>query len=143
MALLLEGIIINDIEEWDEKIPIAEIVPLYSKYDWPLIKVYGKDFREELIDMYQTVTKLNLWSWFENESPPQNKGYCFWYVWETDIETGEKILKKHPFIRNIAENIADNSGHSGMTFGFCMRCMHQIAKRGFNVWREDILNNKI
>ena len=44
---------------------------------WPLVKVYGLDFRTNLLDMTKTTTRLNLWNWFKNESPPENEGYQF------------------------------------------------------------------
>ena len=35
--------------------------------EWPLIKVYGRDFRPMLKDMADTVDRLQLWKWFANE----------------------------------------------------------------------------
>ena len=93
MVLFLEGFLVNDIEDWDEKIPFAEAVPL-SEYDllqdkevWPDVKIYGNDFRNELIDMYNAVTRLNLWEWFKNDEPPKCAGYMFWNVYVKNDDT--------------------------------------------------------
>ena len=34
------------------------------KEEWPYIEVYGGDFRGCLKDMADTVTRLELWDWF-------------------------------------------------------------------------------
>lgn len=83
--------------------------------EWPLVKVYGQDFRPNLLDMAQTTTILNLWNWFKNESPPANAGYQFW---------GDENINK------ISDGL-ENNEHSGATFGYCMRQMQFIAKNGF------------
>lgn len=83
--------------------------------EWPLVKVYGQDFRPNLLDMAQTTTRLNLWNWFKNESPPANAGYQFW---------GDENINK------ISDGL-ENNEHSGATFGYCMRQMQFIAKNGF------------
>jgi len=45
--------------------------------EWRLVKIYGMDFRSNLLDMAQTTTRLDLWNWFKNESPPENKRLLF------------------------------------------------------------------
>ena len=83
--------------------------------EWRLVKVYGMDFRSNLLDMAQTTTRLNLWNWFKNESPPDNDGYMFW---------------GHENVNKISDGLEKND-HSGATFGYCMRQMQFIAKNGF------------
>ena len=87
---------------------------------WRLIKVYGTDFRPELLDMAQTITRLGLWDWFKNEKPPDNRGYMFW---------------GHPNINLISSSLKNNQ-HSGATFGYCMRQMQRIAEEGFQGWNK-------
>ena len=97
-------------------LPVAECaVPVIES--WPLIKVYGMDFREDLMDMYSVVEKLKLWDWFRNESPPEDSGYMYW---------------GHENIKKIQNEINDYNGHSGSTFAFALRCMQSIAKKGFD-----------
>ena len=126
---------------WDDNIPTAIAIPVYenqtlmSKEDWPLVKVYGIDFREHLIDMYQTVCKLELWEWFKTEEPPEGEGYMFWCIKEKGPD-GEIIYKKHPNIVAISKNLKNND-HSGGTFSYAMRCMQCIAKKGFESWKRD------
>ena len=40
--------------------------------EWPLIKVYGCDFRPMLKEMADTVYKLELLGWFKFEPPPDD-----------------------------------------------------------------------
>ena len=89
-----------------------------ATHEWPYIKVYGSDFRPYLKDMADTVTRLELWDWFKNESPPNDKGYMYW---------------RHSNIDKISNGLPENP-HSGATFGFCMRCMQSIARDGFDEW---------
>tara|TARA_B100001059_G_C17794289_1_gene562087 strand:- start:384 stop:689 length:306 start_codon:yes stop_codon:yes gene_type:complete len=93
--------------------------------EWPLIKVYGSDFRHELKDMADTVNRLGLWEWFRNEEPPKDKGYMYWI---------------HPNINKISAGLEDNQ-HSGATFGYAMRCMQDIAKNGFKNWEKGFYEN--
>ena len=94
------------------------------KEKWPYISVYGGDFRPCLKDMADTVTRLELWDWFKNESPPVDKGYSWW---------------DHPNINKICNGLKDNP-HSGATFAYCMRCMQTIAKKGFDEWSKEMNN---
>ena len=88
--------------------------------EWRLVEVYGQDFRSNLLDMAQTATRLNLWNWFKNESPPQGEGYQFW---------------DHENINKVSGGLKNNN-HSGATFGYCMRQMQFIAKNGFETWNN-------
>jgi len=88
--------------------------------EWPPVKVYNCDFRSDLKDMADTVTRLELWEWFRNESPPEDKGYMYW---------------GHDNVNKISSGLEDNR-HSGATFGYAMRCMQSIAKNGFDQWKS-------
>ena len=92
--------------------------------EWPLIKVYDTDFRPELKDMADTVTRLELWDWLRNEKPPENTGYTYW---------------NHENIRKINNGLT-NDTHSGATFGYAMRCMQYISENGFDSWKEKVIN---
>ena len=89
---------------------------------WKYVSVYGMDFRPCLLDMANTTTKLDLWDWFKNESPPNDTGYTYW---------------SHPNIKKISDGLEVNE-HSGATFGYCMRQMQFIAKHGFDKWNHII-----
>ena len=87
---------------------------------WRLIEVYGTDFRPQLLDMAQTISRLGLWDWFKNEEPPENSGYMYW---------------GHSNIHKISSGL-ENNNHSGATFGYCMRQMQSIARTGFHSWNK-------
>ena len=89
---------------------------------WKYVSVYGMDFRPSLLDMANTITKLDLWNWLKNESPPKDSGYTFW---------------DHPNKKKISDGLESND-HSGATFGYCMRQMQFIAKHGFDKWNHII-----
>ena len=95
--------------------------------DWPYFTVYGHDFRTELVNMANAITKLELWDWMKDDNPPKDTGYMFW---------------GHENITKISNNVDD--GHSGATFGRALRIMQFIAKNGFDVWKTqmDNENNK-
>ena len=78
------------------------------------------DFRPEIKNMADTVTRLKLWTWFRDEAPPKGHGYMNW---------GHKNIYK------ITHGLPDNP-HSGATFAFCMRLMQSIAIQGFGNWNH-------
>ena len=88
---------------------------------YKFVEVYGTDFRHCIKDMSDTTTRLNLWTWFHEESPPDDTGYSWW---------------RHPNINKISNGLEDNQ-HSGATFAFCMRVMQAIAKQGFTTWNSE------
>ena len=87
---------------------------------WRFVEVYGTDFRPSLLDMAETTTRLGLWEWFRTEDPPGGKGYMYW---------------GHPNVSKINNGLKNNE-HSGATFGYCMRQMQAIAKKGFDIWNK-------
>ena len=86
-----------------------------NKTSWP-----SDYFSNDLRLMAATVTQLELWDWFKNENPPGDSGYMYW---------------GHPNVTKISDGLADNQ-HSGATFGYCMRQMQAIAKKGFDEWNQ-------
>lgn len=89
--------------------------------EYKSVEVYDTDFRPYIKDMADTVTRLELWDWFQTD-PPDNKGYMFW---------------KHPNIDSISNGLQNNH-HSGATFSHCMRIMQAIAEQGFDNWNGDV-----
>ena len=55
-----------------------------NRSDWP-----SDHFSNDLRLMAITITELELWDWFKNESPPEDKGYSWW---------------SHPNINKISNN---------------------------------------
>ena len=83
---------------------------------WPFVKVYQKDFRENLLNIANAITELNLWGWMKEFSPNLDRGFMF-----TDNTNLDNI-----------SDLVEKDGHSGATFAFSMRCMESIAKHGFD-----------
>jgi hypothetical protein len=88
--------------------------------EWRLVEVYGIDFRSNLLDMAQTITRLGLWNWFKDECSSGGEGYMFW---------------SHPNIQKISAHL-ENNDHSGATFQFCVSQMYCIAIKGFASWNS-------
>ena len=92
--------------------------------NWPMYTVYGCDFREDLLNMANAITILELWDWMKNNEPPEDKGYAWW---------------GHSNINKIDQTIVKN-GHSGATFAHALRIMQYIANNGFDAWQEKLKN---
>ena len=88
---------------------------------WPVITMYGHDFRNCLLNMANAITQLELWDWLKNFEQNQNEGFMF--------SSDENVIK-------IGDSVISD-GHSGATFAYCIRCMQSIAKKGF----ESLSNN--
>ena len=89
--------------------------------NWKSVTVYGCEFNQELKTMADTIDKLNLWNWFKTESPPADRGYCWW---------------GHPNIKLISDKLPNNP-HSGATFAIALRQMQAIARDGFDTWNRN------
>ena len=97
-----------------------------DKTEWP-----SDYFSNDLRLMAATITRLELWDWFNEEHPPENTGYSFW---------------GHPNIDKISANLMDDEGnlnnpHSGCSFACAMRNMQTIAQIGFPAWKVKYENN--
>ena len=69
-----------------------------------------------LKNMYDAITKRNLWSWLSNFTPEEGKGFMFTFTPE--------------IMAIVTETESDK--HSGSSFAFCMRHMEYIAKHGWD-----------
>ena len=84
--------------------------------DIPMVKMYGSDFRPEILHMHQTITRLGYWEKLLEE--PSQGGYML------GSDDWMDKIRKDPQIG------AD--GHSGMTGSCCMRYCQYIARNGWN-----------
>jgi hypothetical protein len=87
--------------------------------EWPRVESYKKDFRPELLEMANAITRLELWEFFRQDTPPRQDGYFLW---------------QHPNLANIGREI--QTSHSGATFAFSCRHMQYIAKNGFQAYQD-------
>ena len=73
-----------------------------------------------LKNMYDAITRLNLWTWVSNFTPEEGKGYMFTFTPEL-----AKIGKE-----------TESDRHSGASFAYCMRHMECIAKQGWDAYYQ-------
>ena len=97
--------------------------PSLTNSDYKFVEVYGIDFRPCVKDMCDTVTRLGLWEWYRTYNPPEDSGFMY---------------SSHSNVEAICNGLSDDC-HSGATFGYCMRLMQAIAKRGFDNWNNEKL----
>lgn len=76
-----------------------------------------------LKNMYDAITRLNLWDWLQNFTPDEGKGFMFSFTPEIQSITVE----------------TDAMGHSGASFALCMRHMEKIAKSGWIDYYREII----
>ena len=86
--------------------------------DWPMITVYGSDFRKSLNDIYNVIEEKELWNYIKSNPPSPETGYMF---------SNDDIINQIANDPKVLE-----SGHSSATFAYAMRCMQRIAYIGFN-----------
>ena len=79
---------------------------------WKPYQVYGTDFRNCMHNMYIAIVEHNMQQWFTDFEPPEEKGYMFSEHLNIDILNRE----------------VNSDGHSGATFGHCLRIMQDIFK---------------
>jgi hypothetical protein len=85
----------------------------------------GHDDEQMLKNMYDAITRLDLWDWLKTYKPEEGKGF----LWSTADE-----------ITQISNAVLDD-GHSGPSFAFCLRHMESIAKNGWEHYYKNILMN--
>lgn len=86
--------------------------------DFPKVTVYGCDFRNELCQMYNAISRLGLWDQFRAFIPDPKDGYTF---------------SSDPVIEQICKSPeVDQCGHSGATQALCFRHMQSIALLGWD-----------
>jgi hypothetical protein len=79
---------------------------------WKPYQVYGTDFRGCMHNMYTAIIEHNMQQWFTDFNPSKEKGYMF---------------SEHPNIGILSREVGSD-GHSGATFGHCLRIMQDIFK---------------
>jgi len=94
-------------------------IPSIDKWN-PYIGGYGLSMNKEIKDMINTVNRLEIWDWFRNENPPEDKGYSWW---------------DHPNIDLISKGL-NNNNHSGASFAGCLREIQFIAKNSWEEWND-------
>lgn len=83
--------------------------------------VRNKMEKTVLEDAYEAVNDMNLWDYLK-----ENTFETFTYYDGPDKQLHQELLEK-----------ADkNNIHSGASYGITMRNMEQIAKQGFEVWKQ-------
>ena len=83
--------------------------------------VRNKMEKTVLHDAYEAVNDMNLWDYLK-----ENTFETFTYYDGPDKQLHQELLEK-----------ADkNNIHSGASYGITMRNMEQIAKQGFEVWKQ-------
>lgn len=80
--------------------------------------------REMLEDGYSTISNLELWDWMKSYTPEEGKGFMF---------------SSHENITKIGNTM--KTGHSGSSFGWTMRSLESIAKKGWesfvDSWKKE------
>jgi hypothetical protein len=82
--------------------------------------------RSLVINGYNAVNQLELWSWLKDFEPAEDDGFMF---------------SQHPNVSMICqkmESLPDAPGHSGSSFGLTMRHLEYIAKNGMAKYKDYI-----
>ena len=95
--------------------------PTYGDFRWyPHLEEFEK---EGLKDMFDAITKLNLWVWLQNFEITPKLGFRF-----DDAPEITTISKETAYV-----------GYSGASFGWCMVNMQMIAKFGWSQYYITII----
>lgn len=89
-------------------------------------EVYESYERDMLEDAYHTIRGLDLWEWFRQFEPHPNEGFMF----TADIH-----------IATIG-NAMTYKSHSGASFGWTMRAVHDIARRGWTPHKYSVIEQR-
>lgn len=79
-----------------------------------------------LKDAYNAITKADLWEWMRRKSTPGPDGFMFSSAIELAIINAEMSF----------------DGHSGSSYGWTMRQMESIAKRGWEEHKNQVRRNR-
>jgi hypothetical protein len=75
-----------------------------------------------LKDAYQAITKTDLWDWMREFHPKESEGFMF---------------TQHPNLDRLNAEMK-YTGHSGASFGWTMRVMEGIAKKGWDAHKNEV-----
>ncbi len=75
-----------------------------------------------LKDAYEAITACDLWEWMREFHPHAGDGFMF---------------SNHPNLDRISAAMK-YSGHSGASYGWTMRVMESLAKKGWEVHKTDV-----
>ena len=78
---------------------------------------------EMLQDAFDTIKRLGLWEWFGTFEPHANEGFMF----TSDMNVA------------IIGNELHYTGHSGTSFAWTMRMVHDIAKNGWEQHKQLVI----
>ena len=87
----------------------------YTAGDFSFLRA---DDAEMFKNAYDAITAEGLWDFFRDQTPPADKGYVFW--------DAPELKKLSPHLEPM--------GHSGGSYGFTMRAMEAIAKKGWEAF---------
>ena len=97
--------------------------PISGDFSWyPRLEDFEK---EGLKNMFDAITKLNLWEWLQNFEINPKLGFRF---------------DDAPEITTISNETA-YVGYSGASFGWCMVNMWKIAKLGWSQYYNEVEKN--
>lgn len=86
-----------------------------------------RGFELEMVqDAYDTTKRLGLWEWLGSFDPHPNEGFMF----TTEIN-----------VARIGAEMKFN-GHSGSSFAWTMRVVHDVARRGWENHKNAVLNRR-
>jgi hypothetical protein len=85
--------------------------------------------RDLLINGYHAVSRCEAWSFLKTFEPEEDKGFYF--------TTNPKVIE----IGIMMDSCPPNKPlHSGFSFAWTMRHMQAIATKGFDKYKEDLMN---
>ena len=86
-------------------------------FSFLLNKGFSESSIKYLQDAYDAITRLNLWKELSDFTPNKDEGFMF---------------TSHPLIHKINSELRLLGEHSGSSYGWMMRTMEFIAKKGWN-----------
>lgn len=78
-------------------------------------------------DAYDTIHRLGLWNWFGEFEPHHNEGFMF---------------TSDPNVAMIGNELAMRDAHSGSSFAWTMRMVHDIAKNGWENHKNAVIQKR-
>ena len=75
-----------------------------------------------LTDAHRAITTCNLWDWIQTYEPEEGRGFMF---------------SRHPNLERINAAML-YTDHSGSSYGWTMRVMESIAKKGWDAHKSEV-----